>query len=156
MMSKKEDILNEKIIKLTTEQLQEYVKDDPVRPHLDAEFRTTYNCETFALEDGGDINAIICVAHIYGVPTCERDLTTNTKLENDYVVTPYTVWSYSPGAGRRLVNGVIDKVRHANKNAEVRIITMSPKTEMAKKFHISNGAAELQVNEDTVNFEYLV
>lgn len=155
-MSKEKDSFEEKIILLTTEQLQKYVKDDPVRPHLDAEFRTTYNCQTYALEDSGNIKAIICVAHIYGVPTCERDLTTNAKLENDYVVTPYTVWSYSPGAGRRLVNGVIDKVRHANKNAEVRIITMSPKTEMAKKFHISNGAAEIQVNEDTVNFEYLV
>ena len=35
-----------------------------------------------------------------------------------------------------------------------RFVTLSPKTEMAKKFHLRNGATELQENETTVNFEY--
>ena len=36
----------------------------------------------------------------------------------------------------------------------VRIITMSPKTEMARNFHYKNGARLLQTNEETVNYEY--
>ena len=35
-----------------------------------------------------------------------------------------------------------------------RLITLSPLTEMARNFHLNNGAIELQVNEDTQNFEY--
>jgi precorrin-6x reductase len=35
-----------------------------------------------------------------------------------------------------------------------RYITMSPKTEMAIKFHLKNGAILLQENPTTNNFEY--
>ena len=31
---------------------------------------------------------------------------------------------------------------------------MSPKTEMAMKFHLSNGAILLRENKETYNFEY--
>ena len=34
------------------------------------------------------------------------------------------------------------------------VITMSPPTKMAMKFHIGNGAALLFPNEETVNYEY--
>ena len=37
-----------------------------------------------------------------------------------------------------------------------RLITLSPLTEMASKFHSKNGAKLLQVNETTQNFEYQV
>jgi hypothetical protein len=35
-----------------------------------------------------------------------------------------------------------------------RLITLSPLTDMARKFHLNNGAKELRVNKTTVNFEY--
>ena len=35
-----------------------------------------------------------------------------------------------------------------------RLVTLSPLTEMAERFHIKNGAKKLQVNETTQNFEY--
>ena len=35
-----------------------------------------------------------------------------------------------------------------------RLITLSPLTDMARNFHIKNGAKELQVNKMTQNFEY--
>ena len=41
------------------------------------------------------------------------------------------------------------KTHHLN-----RLITLSPLTEMARKFHLSNGAVQIQVNETTQNFEY--
>ena len=42
------------------------------------------------------------------------------------------------------------KGQHSNN----RYVTMSPKTEMAMKFHLSNGAVLLRENEETNNFEY--
>ncbi len=35
-----------------------------------------------------------------------------------------------------------------------RYVTLSPLTEMARRFHLRNGAKELQVNSETQNFEY--
>jgi len=35
-----------------------------------------------------------------------------------------------------------------------RLITLSPLTDMARKFHLKNGAKEVQVNTTTQNFEY--
>jgi hypothetical protein len=37
-----------------------------------------------------------------------------------------------------------------------RYLTLSPKTEMATKFHTQNGASLLSNKEETDNFEYLV
>jgi len=34
------------------------------------------------------------------------------------------------------------------------VITMSPKTDMARDFHIRNGATVLRINRTTVNYEY--
>ena len=42
-----------------------------------------------------------------------------------------------------------------NKKTVKRFVTLSPCTEMARKFHLQNGAIELRQNEWTVNYEYL-
>ena len=44
---------------------------------------------------------------------------------------------------------MVKKSHHLN-----RLVTLSPLTDMARNFHIKNGAKELQVNETTQNFEY--
>ena len=36
------------------------------------------------------------------------------------------------------------------------LITLSPLTEMARTFHLRNGAEEIRVNEETQNFEYTI
>ena len=46
---------------------------------------------------------------------------------------------------------MFEKSNHLN-----RLITLSPLTEMARNFHLNNGAIELQVNQKTQNFEYKV
>ena len=64
----------------------------------------------------------------------------------------YTVWSNKKGGGKLIVKEVykmIKKSNHLN-----RLITLSPLTKMARDFHLRNGAEEIQVNEDTQNFEY--
>ena len=58
------------------------------------------------------------------------------------------------GGGKLIVKEVfklIKKSNHLN-----RLITLSPLTEMARNFHLNNGAIELQVNEETQNFEYKI
>lgn len=146
------------LTKFTEEQMELFVKDDPVRPHLSSEFRTTYNSEVYALVDEERVNAIICIAHLGKVPINEDELTSNAKEGDEHIISPYTVWSYGSGAGRRIVNMVIDMVKEANKHKEVkpRIVTLSPKTRMAERFHLSNGATFLSENENTNNFEYEV
>ena len=44
---------------------------------------------------------------------------------------------------------MIKKSNHLN-----RLVTLSPLTEMAKKFHLRNKAELISVNEKTQNFEY--
>ena len=64
----------------------------------------------------------------------------------------YTVWSKKKGGGKLIVKEVYKKIKkstHLN-----RLVTLSPLTEMATKFHSKNGAKLLQVNETTQNFEY--
>ena len=45
---------------------------------------------------------------------------------------------------------MIKKSNHLN-----RLVTLSPLTEMATKFHLRNKAKIISVNEETQNFEYL-
>ena len=64
----------------------------------------------------------------------------------------YTVWSKKKGGGKLIVKEVFKKIKQSNHLN--RLITLSPLTEMARNFHLHNGAFELQVNEKTQNFEY--
>ena len=64
----------------------------------------------------------------------------------------YTVWSYSKGAGREIVNTVAKQL-HDSERA-TRFVTLSPLTEMAERFHIRNGAKLLEKHDSCQNFEY--
>ena len=130
-----------------------HCKDDPVRPHIPLSKRIEENKEVYALTDdfSGNINAMICVAYTNDVPTTEYDL----DNKGDNVAVFYTVWSYAKGCGRLIVNDVAKHIKNSKPNVK-RYVTLSPQTEMAEKFHLSNGAIKLQTNPDTVNFEYFV
>ena len=64
----------------------------------------------------------------------------------------YTVWSNKKGGGKLIVKEVFKMIKKSNHLN--RLITLSPLTDMARKFHLRNGAIEVQVNEETQNFEY--
>ena len=66
----------------------------------------------------------------------------------------YTVWSKKKGGGKLIVKEVFKKIKKSNHLN--RLITLSPLTEMATKFHNNNGAKLIQINETTQNFEYKV
>ena len=67
----------------------------------------------------------------------------------------YTVWSTRKGAGREIIFNIVDYLKEHKPNVK-RYVTLSPKTEMAKKFHLRNGAEMIAENETTYNFEYFV
>ena len=66
----------------------------------------------------------------------------------------YTVWSKKKGGGKLIVKEVFKKIKKSNHLN--RLITLSPLTDMATKFHERNGAKLIQINETTQNFEYKV
>lgn len=145
-------------VHLTEEQIAPYIKDDPVRPHLSAEFRTSGRNKAFALVEGTEVLAIVCCALTFGVPTEEKDLT--SKEGHEMVVSPYTVWSYKKGAGRQIIECLLRFVQQEHQEISrsywPRIVTLSPKTEMAENFHLKNGAKMIGDNETTNNFEYIL
>ena len=138
--------------------------DDPVRPELNNEFRTSYGRKIFGVKYQNEIHAVMCFAFTNDIPRSVNDLDQLSKdaflqsVQRDQnvgkIAVAYTVWSKKKGGGKLIVKEVykmIKKSNHLN-----RLVTLSPLTEMAKKFHLRNGAELLQVNEQTQNFEYKV
>jgi len=133
-------------------------KDDPVRPHLTAQFRTAPGREAFVLEDDltGEPRAVICVAYTNQVPRDERELdhfsqAAHQEDEQGSIAVFYTVWSYDRGAGREIVFAAQD---HTQARGCSRWVTLSPLTEMAERFHTKNGAVLHSRHSTCQNFEY--
>tara|TARA_Y100000361_G_scaffold141961_1_gene147533 strand:- start:24 stop:701 length:678 start_codon:yes stop_codon:yes gene_type:complete len=139
------------------------VKEDPVRPELDLQFRQSYGRKIYGLKDDvGEIAAIMCFAFTNEVPKTVEEMETlsyDAALQSVHragiqgsIAIAYTVWAKKKGGGRAIVNEVYKMVKKSNHLN--RLVTLSPLTDMARNFHIKNGAKELQVNESTQNFEY--
>jgi hypothetical protein len=129
-----------------------HLKDDPVRPEIPAEFRVAVNRFVMALIED-QVRAMVCVSLQNTVPTAVDDLGyTDTDVDTAIF---YTIWSYAPGAGTELLLSAVDNIRQQYPQIK-RFVTLSPKTEMARRFHIKNGAVVFRENADTVNYEYLV
>ena len=70
------------------------------------------------------------------------------------IVVAYTVWSLKKGLGRQII---LDLQKMINDTWRFkRLVTLSPKTEMATKFHLSNGAELIAENMLSNNFEYFL
>ena len=140
-----------------TDRTELWAESDPVRPELDVSFKTAPGRGVFGLKGNKrEWGAFMCYARTSAVPCDVSELTTMADV-NGSVIVPYTVWSHEKGAGRTIVNEVIEYVRSGQAGPEVRrVVTLSPQTEMARKFHIRNDATEFRLNDATVNFEYKV
>ena len=136
--------------------------EDPVRPELDNDFRTGYGRKIYGVKYKGEIHAVMCFAYTNKIPTSVEEL---EKLSTDaflqsamrdqnigQIAIAYTVWSKKKGGGKLIVKEVFKKIKKSNHLN--RLVTLSPLTEMATKFHLRNGAKLLQINETTQNFEY--
>ena len=139
-------------------------EEDPVRPELDNVFRRSYGRKIYGVKYGGEIHAVMCFAYTNQIPKNVDEL---DKLSHDAflqsaqrdqkvgkIAIAYTVWSKKKGGGKLIVKEVFKKIKKSNHLN--RLVTLSPLTEMATKFHSKNGAKLLQVNESTQNFEYKV
>ena len=125
-----------------------FVKDDPVRPSLSYAFRKSVGEMFYIGEDKP--TAIVCTAFTTDIPKTVRELALYSHPQGDNCIA-YTVWSYAPGAGRDIIYELRD---YAIENNFKRLVTLSPKTMMARKFHLRNGAFILSENEETDNYEY--
>ena len=138
--------------------------EDPIRPELDNNFRSSYGRKIFGVKYKGEIHAVMCFAYTNEIPKSVEEL---DKLSHDAflqsamrdqkvgkIAIAYTVWSKKKGGGKLIVKEVFKKIKKSNHLN--RLVTLSPLTEMATKFHSRNGAKLLQVNKTTQNFEYLI
>ena len=136
-----------------TENIEAWFNKDPVRPELSIEFRTDKGREVFGLKgESGEYKAFCCIATTTAVPRSIEELNELTSELGVFAI-PYTVWSYQKGAGREIINQLVSLASQSK--SITRVVTLSPLTDMARKFHLRNDATELQVNETTANFEYL-
>ena len=136
--------------------------EDPVRPELDNEFRTSFGRKIYGVKYQDEIHAVMCFAFTNTIPKTVDELDMMSKdaylqsINRDFkvgqIAIAYTVWSKKKGGGRLIVKEVFKKIKKTNHLN--RLVTLSPLTEMARKFHLSNGAIEIRVNETTQNFEY--
>lgn len=140
------------------------IEEDPVRPELDNVFRRSYGRKIYGVKYKNEIHAVMCFAYTNKIPKNVEEL---GKFSHDaylqsaqrdqnigQIAIAYTVWSKKKGGGKLIVKEVFKKIKKSNHLD--RLITLSPLTVMATKFHTKNGAKLLQVNETTQNFEYIV
>jgi|TARA_Y100001936_G_scaffold160644_1_gene156954 methionine synthase II (cobalamin-independent) len=136
--------------------------EDPVRPELDNKFRTSYGRKIYGVKYKEQIHAVMCFAFTNEIPKSVEDL---DKLSKDAflqsalrdqkvgkIAIAYTVWSKKKGGGKLIVKEVFKMIKKSNHLN--RLVTLSPLTEMATKFHLRNGAKLLHKNRTTQNFEY--
>jgi hypothetical protein len=140
------------LIKDFADNLLKLISEDPVRPHIPDVERVGTNKDIFVSRDEDKVNAITCVSYQLTVPTNESELF--EKCDQPQVAVFYTIWSYKPGEGRKLI---VDSVKHIQNTMPSiqRFVTLSPRTEMARKFHINNGAVVFRENTESVNYEYI-
>ena len=139
-------------------------RKDPVRPELDNEFRTSYGRKIYGVKFKGEIYAVMCFAFTNKIPKSVKELdlmskdaflqSANRDQKIGKIAIAYTVWSTRKGGGKLIVKQVFKMIKKSNHLN--RLITLSPLTEMARNFHLKNGAEEIQVNEETQNFEYKI
>lgn len=140
------------IVQDLADNLLDLIKDDPVRPELPAQFRVNDNSRIFVLKnDQGEPQAVTCVKFLESIPESVEDLTQQVLHVNTAVF--YTIWSYARGAGQQLISEAQQWISENNPDVTT-YVTLSPKTEMARNFHLKNGATIFRENPTTVNYLY--
>jgi hypothetical protein len=134
-----------------TEDLETLIKDDPVRPEIPVSRRVNQNSRIYMLKDGDQTRAVTCVKFLDVIPAAVDDLAELVGSATTAVF--YTIWSYTAGAGRELIVKTQQSIKEEFPGIDT-YVTLSPKTEMAKRFHLKNGAGIYRENSDTINYIY--
>ena len=145
-------------IKDLSNKLLDFIKDDPVRPEIPTEFRVKDGRMVAALTDETETEnetpeAMVCVSFHDFVPENVNDLNNTTEVPTTAVF--YTIWSYKSGKGQELLFRAVKGIQEQYPSV-TRFVTLSPKTNLARRFHLKNGAIVYRENIETVNYEYNV
>ena len=116
--------------------------------------------KVWVLEDetSKEVRAIINVAFTNEPPITEHELDYFSQAacqdgQHGDIAVFYTVWSYSKGAGREIIIESGKRIKKEYPHVK-RMVTLSPLTEMAEKFHLRNGAKFLKKGQECQIFEY--
>lgn len=139
------------LITSVSDSLIEYIKDDPVRPEISREFRVAENRFIATLVEDQQPISMVCVSLHDFIPESVGDLLKTSSCPTIAVF--YTIWSYRPGAGAKLLHECLSTIHEKYSNVSV-FVTLSPKTDMARKFHLKNGAVIFRENQDSINYRY--
>ena len=139
------------MIRALQEEEKNLIEQDPVRPHIPFEQRIGNGRNVVVLEQEGKAQAVVCYALCNNIPLTEQEMFDMADTHGDICVA-YTVWSYNKGAGRTIINELRENAQDLY--SLNRMVTLSPLTEMAERFHISNGAVLLRKGDSCQNFEY--
>ena len=134
-----------------TEDLETLIRDDPVRPEIPVGRRVNQNSRIYMLKDGDQTRAVTCVKFLDIIPAAVDDLAELVGSATTAVF--YTIWSYTAGAGRELIVKTQQSIKEEFPGIDT-YVTLSPKTEMARRFHLKNGAGIYRENSDTINYIY--
>jgi len=140
-------------IKDLSNKLLEFIKDDPVRPEIPTEFRVSDGRMVAALVTEEKPDAMVCVSFHDFVPENVEGLNKVAQVPTTAVF--YTIWSYKSGKGAELLIQATKSIKEQYPSI-TKFVTLSPKTNIARRFHLKNGATVLRENAETVNYEYLV
>ena len=100
-----------------TDPLAAYLKDDPVRPHIPHEERFGSNRAVFALTEQDQVSAVVCARLCSTIPSSEQELL-NDQTDNPDTAVFYTIWSYKPGAGQRLLREGLEQIKNQLPNVK--------------------------------------
>jgi hypothetical protein len=140
-------------IKDISHTLLSFIKDDPVRPEISTNFRVSDGRMVAALtDDEKNPEAMVCVSFHDFVPSDIKELDNTAQVPTTAIF--YTIWSYKSGKGQELLFRAVKGIQEQYPSV-TRFVTLSPKTNTARRFHLKNGAIILRENIDTTNYEYL-
>jgi hypothetical protein len=130
-------------------------EDDPVRPELDNNFRTSSGRKIFGLKYNDEIEGVVCIAFTNELPATVKELDLmSVNEDNSQIAIAYTLWSLKKGAGKKIMKELLKYMKKQN-NIDS-IMTLSPLTPVATHYHIRNGAKLIKINPTTQNFEYKI
>lgn len=147
------------MLKIITDPQDPYIKHidhDPVRPEIPWSLRCAppQNWVFVSTDSGEHPCAALCCTLRSLVPTSRDQLFATEYQSSIAVAVFYTVWSYQPRSAGPLIraarNWIKDSFPHVNK-----FVTYSPHGQRVRDFHLGNGAQILNVNQDSVNYQYL-
>jgi hypothetical protein len=141
-------------IKDLSNKLLEFIKDDPVRPEIPVDYRVSNGRVVAALAEQEDSpEAMVCISFHDFVPENVKDLDNTAQVPTTAIF--YTIWSYKSGKGQELLKAAVKGIQEQYPSV-TRFVTLSPKTNLAQRFHLKNGAIVFRENVDTTNYEYII